>query len=127
MARLSTGGFIVLPGGYGTFEEALEMITWNQLRIHQLPVVILNSMSLLNTSKCIHNAGPADKPVDNFYTPLRDMFESASTAGFINPENLSLVTIVDLPGEGANRDTAKAGEWGQAALKALSEFKFSVS
>ena len=31
MARLSTGGFIVLPGGYGTFEEALEMITWNQV------------------------------------------------------------------------------------------------
>lgn len=40
---MSTGGFIVLPGGYGTFEEALEMITWNQLKIHQLPVVILNS------------------------------------------------------------------------------------
>jgi hypothetical protein len=46
MAKVSTGGFIVLPGGYGTFEEAFEMITWNQLRIHQLPVVILNSTSL---------------------------------------------------------------------------------
>jgi predicted Rossmann-fold nucleotide-binding protein len=43
MAQISTGGFIVLPGGYGTFEEALEMITWNQLGIHKLPVVILNS------------------------------------------------------------------------------------
>lgn len=45
MAQVSTGGFIVLPGGYGTFEEAFEMITWNQLRIHQLPVVILNGTS----------------------------------------------------------------------------------
>jgi predicted Rossmann-fold nucleotide-binding protein len=43
MAQISTGGFIVLPGGYGTFEEALEMITWNQLGIHKLPVIILNS------------------------------------------------------------------------------------
>jgi predicted Rossmann-fold nucleotide-binding protein len=30
MANYSTGGFIVLPGGYGTFEEMMEMITWNQ-------------------------------------------------------------------------------------------------
>lgn len=42
MAQLSTGGFIVLPGGYGTFEEALEMVTWNQLGIHRLPLLILN-------------------------------------------------------------------------------------
>lgn len=32
MAQYSTGGFIVLPGGYGTFEEMMEMITWNQVR-----------------------------------------------------------------------------------------------
>ena len=32
MAQLATGGFIVLPGGYGTFEEMLEMITWNQVQ-----------------------------------------------------------------------------------------------
>jgi predicted Rossmann-fold nucleotide-binding protein len=31
MAQLSTGGFIVLPGGYGTYEEMMEMITWNQV------------------------------------------------------------------------------------------------
>lgn len=31
MAQVSTGGFIVLPGGYGTFEEMMEMITWNQV------------------------------------------------------------------------------------------------
>lgn len=28
------GGFVGLPGGYGTFEEVLEAITWNQLDIH---------------------------------------------------------------------------------------------
>ena len=33
MAQVATGGFVVLPGGYGTFEEVLEMITWNQVRL----------------------------------------------------------------------------------------------
>ncbi|KAI9638051.1 uncharacterized protein MKK02DRAFT_42433 [Dioszegia hungarica] len=107
MAQLSTGGFIVLPGGYGTFEEALEMITWNQLKIHQLPVVILN--------------------IDNFYTPLQTLFTSASSSGFINPENLSLVKIVDLPGgEKDNADPSKAGEWGQVAVDAIKKFTFSA-
>lgn len=32
MAQLATGGFIVLPGGFGTFEEVMEMTTWNQVR-----------------------------------------------------------------------------------------------
>jgi hypothetical protein len=32
MANYSTGGFVCLPGGYGTFEEMMEMITWNQVR-----------------------------------------------------------------------------------------------
>ena len=31
MANYSTGGFVCLPGGYGTFEEMMEMITWNQV------------------------------------------------------------------------------------------------
>lgn len=43
MAQLSTGGFVVLPGGFGTLEELLEMVTWNQLGVHRLPVVVLNS------------------------------------------------------------------------------------
>ncbi|KAJ9111487.1 hypothetical protein QFC22_006514 [Naganishia vaughanmartiniae] len=45
MAQISTGGFIVLPGGFGTFEEVMEMVTWNQLRIHRRPVVVLNGKS----------------------------------------------------------------------------------
>jgi predicted Rossmann-fold nucleotide-binding protein len=47
MAKISTGGFIVLPGGFGTFEEVMEMVTWNQLRIHRRPVVVLNGQSIL--------------------------------------------------------------------------------
>jgi uncharacterized protein (TIGR00730 family) len=33
--------FIALPGGYGTLEELLEVITWAQLGIHDKPVIIL--------------------------------------------------------------------------------------
>jgi hypothetical protein len=74
-----------------------------------------------NTTDC------RSSTVDNFYTPLRDLIQSASKSGFINPENLSLVSIVDLPGgEGANSDEDRAEEWGAAALKALKEFTFSV-
>lgn len=127
MAQLSTGGFICLPGGYGTFEEALEMITWNQLKIHQLPVVMLNSEFTLSLA-CLCRKFKLRRPVNNFYTPLQTLFDSASSAGFINPENLSLVKIVDLPdGPEANADPTKAGEWGQAALNAIRDFTFSVS
>lgn len=42
MAHYSDLGFIALPGGYGTFEEILEMVTWTQLRIHTKPVVLVN-------------------------------------------------------------------------------------
>lgn len=108
MAKLSTGGFIVLPGGYGTLEEALEMITWNQLGIHRLPIIILN--------------------IGNFFTHLYKQFENSVEAGFIAPSNLSLLRLVDLEGgEEANIDETRADEWGQAALKALKEWSVDVS
>ena len=39
--------FIALPGGYGTFDELCEMLTWNQLGIHVKPVVLVNLDGLL--------------------------------------------------------------------------------
>ncbi|HRY31513.1 MAG TPA: TIGR00730 family Rossman fold protein [Bacteroidales bacterium] len=42
MAALS-GGFIALPGGYGTMDEFFEMLTWTQLDLHQKPVGLLNT------------------------------------------------------------------------------------
>lgn len=108
MASLSTGGFVVLPGGYGTFEELLEMVTWNQIGMHSLPVVVLN--------------------VRNFYTPLRALLEGGAESGFIKKENLSLLRIVDLPGGAeANADPARAQEWGDVAIQALKEWHIPVS
>ena len=61
MAELSDG-FIALPGGFGTFEEFCEILTWGQLGFHQKPMGLLN--------------------VNGFYDPLLAMFDRAVTDGF---------------------------------------------
>jgi uncharacterized protein (TIGR00730 family) len=55
--------FIALPGGFGTFEEILEIITWKQLGLHQKPVGFLN--------------------VNGFYDGLLAFFEHTQKDGFI--------------------------------------------
>lgn len=62
MGRLADA-FIALPGGYGTLEELLEVITWSQLGIHEKPVGLLN--------------------VDGYYNPLLDLFDKALEEGFL--------------------------------------------
>lgn len=39
---------IILPGGFGTLDELFEMLTWNQLRIHNKPIYLLNSGGFYN-------------------------------------------------------------------------------
>jgi hypothetical protein len=65
--------FIMLPGGFGTFDEFFEVVTWNQLGIHAKPCGILD--------------------VDGFFTPLRAMFDSAVAAGFLHPEHRDMVLV----------------------------------
>ncbi|KAK9122867.1 hypothetical protein Sjap_012469 [Stephania japonica] len=64
MAR-QADAFIALPGGYGTLEELLEVITWAQLGIHQKPVGLLN--------------------VDGYYNSLLSFMDKAVDEGFISP------------------------------------------
>ncbi|XP_059645461.1 cytokinin riboside 5'-monophosphate phosphoribohydrolase LOG8 isoform X1 [Cornus florida] len=64
MAR-EADAFIALPGGYGTMEELLEMITWSQLGIHKKPVGLLN--------------------VDGYYNFLLALFDNGVKEGFIKP------------------------------------------
>nr|AXS75245.1 cytokinin riboside 5'-monophosphate phosphoribohydrolase [Phoenix canariensis]AXS75247.1 cytokinin riboside 5'-monophosphate phosphoribohydrolase [Phoenix paludosa]AXS75248.1 cytokinin riboside 5'-monophosphate phosphoribohydrolase [Phoenix reclinata]AXS75249.1 cytokinin riboside 5'-monophosphate phosphoribohydrolase [Phoenix sylvestris]AXS75252.1 cytokinin riboside 5'-monophosphate phosphoribohydrolase [Phoenix caespitosa]AXS75253.1 cytokinin riboside 5'-monophosphate phosphoribohydrolase len=64
MARHSDA-FIALPGGYGTLEELLEVITWAQLGIHNKPVGLLN--------------------VDGYYNSLLAFIDKAVDDGFIQP------------------------------------------
>ncbi|QRV86641.1 lysine decarboxylase [Ceratobasidium sp. AG-Ba] len=91
---VESGAFIGLPGGFGTFEEVLEVITWNQLGIHSKPVIVLNVLG--------------------YYEPLRQMVQTGIQAGFIKPQNASLVKIVDGPVD---------GDWGKAVTEALRTWK----
>ncbi|KAL1633597.1 hypothetical protein SLS56_002745 [Neofusicoccum ribis] len=59
------GGFVALPGGYGTMEELMEVTTWNQLGIHNRGVVVYN--------------------VDGYYDGLIQWVKTAVTSGFIAP------------------------------------------
>jgi uncharacterized protein (TIGR00730 family) len=66
-------GFIALPGGFGTFEELCEIITWAQLGIHHKPCGFLN--------------------INNYYDPLIKLFDQATAEGFVHPEHRTLVLI----------------------------------
>ena len=52
MAELADA-FIALPGGYGTFEELFEVITWAQLGIHRKPIGLLNVAGYFNALKAL--------------------------------------------------------------------------
>ena len=68
-------GFIALPGGFGTFEELFEIITWSQLGLHQKPIGLLNS--------------------NGFYDDLIKMLETMVVKGFLKIQNLDLLIIDD--------------------------------
>jgi uncharacterized protein (TIGR00730 family) len=67
--------FVALPGGYGTFEELLEIITWAQLGIHAKPIGLLNTL--------------------NFYDVLTRFFGHAIEEGFIKARQRELVVVAD--------------------------------
>jgi hypothetical protein len=71
--------FVALPGGYGTLDEFIEIVTWAQLRIHQKPCVLVN--------------------VRGFYDPLLAFFDHTVREGFIQPENRGLVQAARDPEE----------------------------
>jgi hypothetical protein len=64
-------GFIALPGGFGTFEEFCEIVTWAQLGLHAKPVGLLN--------------------VDQYFDPLIEQFNRAVIEEFASAENRSLI------------------------------------
>ncbi|XP_009779809.1 cytokinin riboside 5'-monophosphate phosphoribohydrolase LOG1 isoform X2 [Nicotiana tabacum] len=76
MAR-QADAFIALPGGYGTLEELLEVITWAQLGIHDKPIGLLNVEGYYNSLLCF-----IDKAVEEgFITPsAHHIIVSAPTA-----------------------------------------------
>ena len=69
MAELSDG-FIALPGGFGTFEEFCEVLTWGQLGFHAKPIGLLN--------------------INGFYDPLLALFDHAVREGFLRQQNRAM-------------------------------------
>lgn len=82
MASLADG-FIALPGGLGTLEETLEIVTWAQLGIHGKPVALLN--------------------VGGYYDGLRAFLGHAVAEGFVRPEHFALLLFGGTPVEVLDR------------------------
>ncbi|KAF8334148.1 uncharacterized protein EI90DRAFT_3051243 [Cantharellus anzutake] len=99
MAELADGGFVGLPGGFGTFEEVLEAVTWTGLGIHEKPVVLLN--------------------VCGYYEPLKLLISKGLEYGFIKQDFASLVVFVE-PTEDVVDENF---DWGEATLSALNSWK----
>jgi len=71
--------FIALPGGFGTMDEFMEIVTWAQLGIHSKPCVLVN--------------------VAGYYDPLLRFLEVAVEDGFIRHENRGLIQVAQTPSE----------------------------
>jgi uncharacterized protein (TIGR00730 family) len=70
---------IILPGGFGTLDELFEMLTWNQLSIHDKAIFILNS------------AG--------FYDHLIQHLEKLTTEGFLYGDLMEQFVILNKPAD----------------------------
>jgi hypothetical protein len=74
MADLSDA-FIALPGGLGTLDQILEMLTWSQLGIQNKPCGFLN--------------------INHYFTKLVEFFDVASEEGFLRPDYRALTFVSD--------------------------------
>jgi hypothetical protein len=72
MAELADS-FLVLPGGYGTLEELLEVVTWAQLRLHAKPCVLINTVG--------------------YWDGLLAFLDTAVDAGFLKAKNRALMRV----------------------------------
>jgi hypothetical protein len=72
MAELADA-FLILPGGYGTLEELLEIVTWAQLRLHSKPCILINTVG--------------------YWDGLLTFLDTAVTAGFLKPKNRELLRV----------------------------------
>ncbi|NNC77991.1 MAG: TIGR00730 family Rossman fold protein [Woeseiaceae bacterium] len=74
MAALSDA-FVAMPGGFGTLEEIIEIVTWGQLQIHDKPCGLLN--------------------VDGYFDPLLRYLDHAVDEGFLRIENRRMLLSDD--------------------------------
>lgn len=65
--------FVALPGGYGTLEELMEMVTWQQLNIHNKPIVVYN--------------------INGFYDNFLKFVEDSISLEFVSAKNGSIIKV----------------------------------
>ncbi|CAM3821979.1 TIGR00730 family Rossman fold protein [Aquirufa aurantiipilula] len=82
MAELADG-VIAMPGGFGTFDELFEMLTWKQLDLHQMPIAIFNT------------AG--------YYDLLLQQLQHMIQEGFLKERNLTALHV--------ESDATKLADW----------------
>jgi uncharacterized protein (TIGR00730 family) len=70
-------GFIALPGGWGTWEEFFEVLTWGQLGLHQKPCGLLN--------------------VDGYFDRLLSFVEHSIDEGFVRREYRTMISVAATP------------------------------
>ncbi|MCA1580753.1 MAG: TIGR00730 family Rossman fold protein [Acidobacteria bacterium] len=89
--------FVAFPGGFGTMEEIIEMLTWKQLGIHGKPIVLAN--------------------IGGFFDPLLAQFDLAIRSGYARPEDRILFAVAENTKsiltflDGAPILSRKAGDW----------------
>lgn len=65
--------FLMLPGGYGTLDEMMEIVTWKQLRLHAKPCILIDTA--------------------RYWDPLLAFLDRAVEAGFLKAENRQLLAV----------------------------------
>lgn len=78
MAVLSDG-FVAMPGGYGTLEEIIEVLTWGQLQFHNKPCGLLN--------------------IGGYFDHLLQYLDHATREGFLRPEHREMLLVAATPAE----------------------------
>ena len=70
MVAALSDGFVVLPGGFGTLEEAFEVLTWSQLGLHRKGTVFLD--------------------IKGYWSRLNGMLDAMAEEGFVKPEHRAI-------------------------------------
>ncbi len=81
--------FLILPGGFGTFEEMFEVLAWQTLKIHQKPIVLVN--------------------INGFYDKLLDFLDHCIAEGLLKQRNRSALLVANSV-EDAVAQLAAAGQ-----------------
>ena len=79
MLGVDVSGFVVLPGGPGTWEECWEVVVERQINVHHSPVILVNT--------------------DGFYDGFVNQLQRADTEGFLYGPSSDLMSVIDHPEE----------------------------